>query len=148
MPINPEQPSTWVAIHDGRLCPDCRALAGKTMTIGEWIASGTLPGNGQTVCGDWCRCMIVPVEWAADFGDPPIVDVGVKAVANLREMPADLIPTNVKDRWGVMQEAEPGFAPDVETDIAKTVEYYNRDPEGLMLNFPKHYQLIRYLLDL
>lgn len=149
MPINPDQLSTWVAVQDGRTCPDCARLAGKTMTISDWIASGILPGNGQTVCGGWCRCMLVPQEWAAEFGDPPIVDTSIAKVAALMTPAAiETIPPNVRDRWEVMIESEPGLAPDVETDIAKTVEYYSKDPEGLMLNLPKHYKLVKYLLDL
>jgi hypothetical protein len=47
-----------------------------------------------------------------------------------------------------MLEREPGFAPDVETDIARTVEYYKADPEGLRALYPRHYDLLAILLNL
>jgi len=51
----------WVNMGDDRVCPDCERLARMSpasMTV--WVTERTEPGRGDTVCGDHCRCAMVP----------------------------------------------------------------------------------------
>ncbi len=50
---------TWVAVRDGKLCPDCGNRHGKTQTLAQWRSDG-LPGAGNTICQRACRCMLSP----------------------------------------------------------------------------------------
>ena len=50
----------WQTTSDN-ICPDCMELHGETHTMEEWILIG-LPGNGQTVCRTYCKCMLLPED--------------------------------------------------------------------------------------
>jgi hypothetical protein len=52
---------TWVTIGDNRVCPDCVSRDGDTREAEEWEAQG-MPREGFTVCGDLCRCDLIPVD--------------------------------------------------------------------------------------
>jgi len=144
MPLNAEQISTWVTVQDGRVCPDCEALAGKTMSIGDWIESGILPGNGQTICQDHCRCIIVPEEWSADFGESKTVDIALEKIGALL---ASAIPEKVGLRWEVLMEGnEIGFSDNPAEDLVQAMELYNLSPKELDANFPLRYKMIKRIL--
>ena len=143
MPLNPEQVSTWITVQDNRVCPDCEKLAGKTMTMGDWIASGVMPGNGQTICQDFCRCIIVPEEWAGDFGETKTVDIGLEQVNEIFGMTE---AANITLRWEVIMESEVGLADNAADDMAATIELYNVSPNELAANFPKRFNLIKKIL--
>ncbi len=49
----------WVAIADGKLCPDCADRNARVMTLDEWRRIG-LPGAGRTICQRACRCALTP----------------------------------------------------------------------------------------
>lgn len=60
----------WLNMGDDRVCPDCEALAAlDPVTFTEWEERRTLPGRGDTVCGDHCRCVMVPVDMVTMFPD-------------------------------------------------------------------------------
>lgn len=40
-------------------CPDCEPRHGEVKTYAEWEAEG-LPRSGFSVCGDHCKCVLVP----------------------------------------------------------------------------------------
>ena len=51
----------WVDMGDNRVCDDCARLSGlPAATYSEWENERTVPGKGDTVCGDNCRCILVP----------------------------------------------------------------------------------------
>ena len=147
--FNPDQPTVWIGIHDTRQCPDCASLAGKTMTWGEWMNGDVLPGNGHTVCGDWCRCILAPADWAEEFGNPPMMDVSVPTIT-AEILTGAAVQENTLTRWAVMQETEPGFNLDPQQDIIETARMYLSgsviEQETLRVDFPKHYLLIGKLL--
>lgn len=148
MPINPAQPSTWITIKDKKVCPDCEKLAGKTMALNDWIASGILPGNGHTVCGEWCRCVVAPADWADDFGQTTIDTSIPKITGLLDEVVPDVLPMPVMSKWEVMLEKESAIAGTMGADLAETVRLYKEDPEALKAKYPKHYKLLLLLLGL
>ena len=49
----------WVAVKDGKLCPDCADRNGRPMTLDEWRRIG-IPGAGRTICQRACRCALTP----------------------------------------------------------------------------------------
>lgn len=51
----------WVTVGDKSVCDDCAGRDGQQKTIDEWSAEG-LPREGATLCGDNCRCMLLPVS--------------------------------------------------------------------------------------
>jgi len=57
---DPQAWYTWQSTSDN-ICPDCVDLHGTRHTMEEWIVIG-LPGNGQTVCRSYCKCMLLPDE--------------------------------------------------------------------------------------
>jgi hypothetical protein len=112
------------------------------MTMGDWIASGILPGNGQTICTDFCRCAIVPVEWAGDFGDTKTVDTSIQKVQEIIEPFQD----NLLLRWEVLMEKEVGFSDNPAEDLTKTMQLYNLSQNELAEKFPRRYALIQKIL--
>jgi hypothetical protein len=74
---------TWLDMGDERVCPSCEDLAKMPPApFTEWEERRTLPGRGDTVCGDHCRCVLFPenmIKASPDLlsGDKIIVkDVG------------------------------------------------------------------------
>jgi len=61
----------WQSVGDDRVCDDCEDLHGKEMKYSEWLTSN-MPGDGQTICGGRCRCILVPVD---EWEDKTIVDL-------------------------------------------------------------------------
>jgi hypothetical protein len=61
---------TWVAVGGSLACPDCEALHNETRKLGDW--SGSMPGDGHTVCLDSCICELVPQEFVTE--EKPITD--------------------------------------------------------------------------
>jgi hypothetical protein len=119
------------------------------MSWGEWMNGGVLPGNGHTICGDWCRCILVPADWAEEFGEPPVVDISVpKITAEI--LTGAAVQQNTMMRWAAMQESEMGFSLDPQVDIMETARRYLAgsliEKETLRVDFPKHYKLIGELL--
>ena len=64
----------WQSVGDGRVCEDCENLHGKEMRYSEWLTTN-MPGDGQTICGGRCRCILVPVE---EWQNETIVDLDDK----------------------------------------------------------------------
>jgi hypothetical protein len=65
----------WINMNDDRVCPDCERLALLSPApFTEWINERTEPGRGDTICGDRCRCLLVPdaIRTAPDMiaGEP------------------------------------------------------------------------------
>ena len=61
---------TWITVSDDRRCDDCAERHGESRTWEEWEAIG-LPGAGSTVCGDRCRCELVPDgEYGVEIPEP------------------------------------------------------------------------------
>lgn len=50
----------WVSVGSG-VCDSCHSLHGQVFALDQWEAIG-VPGSGATLCGDRCRCTLVPVE--------------------------------------------------------------------------------------
>ena len=90
--------------------------------------------------------MIVPDRWAQDFGEDKVMDTSIDKIATLLQAVPQPLPINIRARWEVMQETEPGFSTDAETDIAETVRMFNQDPDGLRVNYPKHYKLLTQII--
>lgn len=64
---NPDAVFVWQGVNDERQCPDCEKLHGADDTMQNWLDRG-LPGSGETICGGWCRCELVPGGWATEEG--------------------------------------------------------------------------------
>lgn len=64
---DPDAVFVWQGVDDVRRCPDCKELHGADDTMYNWLSRG-LPGSGETICGGWCRCELVPAGWATDEG--------------------------------------------------------------------------------
>ena len=47
----------WISVGDNRTCPDCADRNGTYLTYNEWQNSG-FPGEGSTICGGNCRCIV------------------------------------------------------------------------------------------
>ena len=60
---------TWVAVNGTDACPDCSGRHGITQSEREWKRQG-MPGDGATVCGASCMCMMVPAEYVK--GNPSL----------------------------------------------------------------------------
>lgn len=50
----------WVSVGSG-VCDSCHSLHGQVFALDQWESIG-VPGSGATLCGDRCRCTLVPVE--------------------------------------------------------------------------------------
>lgn len=55
-----EQKYRWVAVLINT-CPDCLDRHGKILTWDEWESEG-LPQTGQTVCKEYCQCVLIPAD--------------------------------------------------------------------------------------
>lgn len=51
----------WVSVGDKRICDSCHTLHGQVFAMDQWEDIG-LPGAGQTLCGERCRCTLVPTK--------------------------------------------------------------------------------------
>jgi len=52
----------WVGVGDNKICDDCLERNNmEPRTFQEWAAIG-LPGEGATVCGKNCRCILMPAD--------------------------------------------------------------------------------------
>ena len=49
----------WVTV-SGDPCPQCLSRQGQLLTLRGWEAAG-FPKSGFSVCGDNCRCILIPV---------------------------------------------------------------------------------------
>ena len=54
---------TWVSVNGSDACPSCEDRHGMTQKASAWSGDG--PGEGGTLCGDSCMCMLVPDTYAA-----------------------------------------------------------------------------------
>lgn len=63
LPNEDDEEWVWVTVEDNRVCTDCQPRHNQIKSLTEWRALG-LPKAGSTVCGDRCRCMIMPAEFA------------------------------------------------------------------------------------
>lgn len=53
----------WLDMGDEKVCPDCEALAKlEPAPFTEWENERSMPGRGDTVCGDHCRCVLAPTD--------------------------------------------------------------------------------------
>ena len=52
----------WVTIKGHRICDDCQGREGEVDTLDGWIERG-MPGSGWSVCGGYCYCILVPVDF-------------------------------------------------------------------------------------
>lgn len=50
----------WVSVGSG-VCDSCHSLHGQVFALDQWESIG-VPGSGATLCGDRCRCTLVPVQ--------------------------------------------------------------------------------------
>lgn len=50
----------WVSVGSG-VCDSCHSLHGQVFALDQWEAIG-IPGSGATICGERCRCTLVPVD--------------------------------------------------------------------------------------
>jgi hypothetical protein len=50
----------WVSVGSG-VCDSCHSLHGQVFALDQWESIG-IPGSGSTICGDRCRCTLVPGE--------------------------------------------------------------------------------------
>jgi translation initiation factor 2 beta subunit (eIF-2beta)/eIF-5 len=50
----------WITV-SARPCPDCQQLAGSVKKFSEWRAMNLTPGSGSTICGQACRCKLMPL---------------------------------------------------------------------------------------
>lgn len=58
--LREDTPSEWIAIADQNTCDDCLARANEGVRpYSYWQAIG-LPATGTTICGNLCRCDVVP----------------------------------------------------------------------------------------
>jgi hypothetical protein len=52
---------SWQDMGDNKVCPDCLRLSQMPpATLTVWQTERTEPGRGDTVCGDYCRCIFFP----------------------------------------------------------------------------------------
>lgn len=52
----------WLGIVDGKICDDCLSRHNMSaQTWEQWEAIG-LPGSGATMCGQNCRCILIPSD--------------------------------------------------------------------------------------
>lgn len=49
---------TWITAGDSRVCPDCAPRHGVNMALDNWDSVGR-PGDGLTICADFCRCLLI-----------------------------------------------------------------------------------------
>ena len=40
------------------MCPDCADRSGEVLSWESWVSMG-LPGDGATICGDYCMCVLM-----------------------------------------------------------------------------------------
>lgn len=50
----------WVSVGSG-VCDSCHSLHGQVFALDQWESIG-IPGSGATICGERCRCTLVPVD--------------------------------------------------------------------------------------
>ena len=87
---------SWLAIVDGKICPDCLDRHGWTaMTWEEWEAVG-LPDSGNTICGQNCRCILTPA------GSVKKEDGGLKRPVKVPPKPKEILSQKIDPnilRW-------------------------------------------------
>lgn len=58
----------WVWLTVGlKSCPDCGGRHGAEMSLAEWEMIG-LPGDGMTICTDYCRCLVMRTGFLEEIG--------------------------------------------------------------------------------
>lgn len=55
----------WVAVNASQACPDCRLRQSVKGDAAFWDKWGR-PGDGRTICGQNCYCLLVPAETITD----------------------------------------------------------------------------------
>jgi hypothetical protein len=60
----PEDEWQWITISVNP-CPDCEPRAGVILTLSQWQEQG-LPREGRTICGQSCRCELMPLTIAEE----------------------------------------------------------------------------------
>ena len=65
---DPTERWTWITVRDNRVCEDCGPRHKQTKPVAQWIAEG-LPKSGFGVCGDRCRCVLLPEAYVDDSVD-------------------------------------------------------------------------------
>lgn len=64
---------TWVTVLDRRVCADCDPRHGASRSGLEWVEMG-LPRTGWSICGGYCRCILVPTSaYERSGGFSPVV---------------------------------------------------------------------------
>lgn len=58
----------WVAVLINT-CPDCIDRHNTVMTWGDWEEEG-IPRSGHTVCGEHCKCVLIPNSLTTDEQEP------------------------------------------------------------------------------
>ena len=79
----------WISVlGDLKRCPDCRRRHGQEKTMEEWRAAG-LPGQGATVCKQFCRCRLAAIEGPPEDAilkdEGPKPPTGAEVRANLEK---------------------------------------------------------------
>lgn len=78
---------TWIAVGDERTCLDCAGRSGASLPLDEWESIG-LPGDGATICADYCRCVVM-------------ADGLIEAIALSEGLSPDLTIDEIIDIWGL-----------------------------------------------
>ena len=118
---------SWLAIVDGKICPDCLDRHGWTaMTWEEWEAVG-LPDSGNTICGQNCRCILTPA------GSVKKEDGGLKRPVKVPPKPAKAVAKNKVD---IKEQARSkrGIVKDVNNGDKAIEKYIDKLPENEKLN--------------
>lgn len=82
----------WINMQDGRVCPDCIHNAKlPAMTYDQWQEYG-FPASGGTVCGDRCRCGLIPGNIIKVF--PSIIGKSINLRSDTRLVITDKLDYN------------------------------------------------------
>lgn len=77
----------WIAVGDERTCEDCAGRSGASLPLEEWETIG-LPGDGATICADYCRCVVM-------------MDGLIRAIALSEGLSPELTIDEIVDIWGL-----------------------------------------------
>jgi len=81
------------------MCPDCADRSGVVMPWEEWVSVG-LPGDGATICGDYCMCALMGAGLLLEIA----LSEGLSADLSMAEIidafglgvPVEIIPTGLQ----------------------------------------------------